>query len=349
MGLGKFVDEAVRSQLVHAAALRQAGDLSGAAEAYRGVAHAAAADATSRYFLALIHKIQGELADAERWAREALALAPGNERVGHVLGVSLLAQGRYIEGFPLIGYRPPNAAFKLPEWKGESPAGLRILVMPEQGLGDQIQFMRFIPGLVAAGAQVALMDHAPLRRLYADNLDVPILSTAEQFGAFAPQVWTTSMALGERLSVTLEGLDGAAYLKTPAPRHVGGRIGVVTNGSPIHPNDAQRSLDPASADVLLHLPGAVSLAPEATGAVDLLDTAAIIAGLDLVITVDTSIAHLAGAMGKPVWILLSAYDTDWRWLQDRGDSPWYESAHLFRQSVPGDWSGPLKAVMAALP
>jgi ADP-heptose:LPS heptosyltransferase len=112
----------------------------------------------------------------------------------------------------------------------------------------------------------------------------------------------------------------------------------MARGNPVHGNDANRSL-PAEAEAELHaLPGdVVALAPEETGAADFADTADLIAGLDLVISVDTAMAHLAGAMGKPCWVLLPAAWQDWRWLRGRKDSPWYPSLRLYRQRTAGDW------------
>ncbi|MDE2488185.1 MAG: hypothetical protein KGO51_12395 [Alphaproteobacteria bacterium] len=132
------------------------------------------------------------------------------------------------------------------------------------------------------------------------------------------------------------------------PGAAGGQgIGVVARGAPAPPKDALRSLPDAYAAELLALPGAMNLAPEATGAADFEDTRRIVAGLERVITVDTAVAHLAGAMGKPVWSLLS-HDPDWRWGWSGETSIWYPSARLFRQSSPGDWRGVIDAVRAAL-
>jgi ADP-heptose:LPS heptosyltransferase len=111
--------------------------------------------------------------------------------------------------------------------------------------------------------------------------------------------------------------------------------------------DAVRSLPPGITAQLLDLPGAVDLRPESTGARDFYDTASIIAGLDLVISVDTSVAHLTGAMGRPVWVLIP-HLSDWRWVSPENDNPWYPSARLFRQSSPGDWGGVVERVKAAL-
>ncbi|MBL8556316.1 MAG: hypothetical protein JNL41_18725, partial [Phenylobacterium sp.] len=142
-------------------------------------------------------------------------------------------------------------------------------------------------------------------------------------------------------------LPSAPYLRA-ATRPAGGRIGVATRGNPGHSNDAHRSLPADVAAELLALPGAMSLEPEATGAKDFAETAAIVAGLDLVIAVDTAVAHLAGALGRPAWILLPRIFTDWRWMEGRADSPWYPTARLFRQASPGDWSAVLAEVRRTL-
>jgi len=129
------------------------------------------------------------------------------------------------------------------------------------------------------------------------------------------------------------------YLAGQGPR--AGRFGVAWRGN-ARP-DPGRSLPAALAARLLALPGAVSLDPEASGVADFQDTANLIASLDFVVSIDTSVAHLAGAMGKPLWLLLQARSTDWRWMQ-----PWYPSARIFRQPTQGDWAGAVAAVEAAL-
>ena len=128
----------------------------------------------------------------------------------------------------------------------------------------------------------------------------------------------------------------------------GSGIGVAWRGDPKHPTNVQRSLDDQHRAALEALPGAVSLLPEDTGAADFEATAEIVRGLERVITVDTSIAHLAGAMGKPTWVLLSAENCCWRWQGARTDSPWYPTVRLFRQQTPGDWAPVPGAVRQAL-
>ncbi|MBS0331803.1 MAG: hypothetical protein JSS35_03470, partial [Proteobacteria bacterium] len=149
--------------------------------------------------------------------------------------------------------------------------------------------------------------------------------------------------------LSLEQIPKAPYLRPPAGAPAeGGGVGVLTRGRPEHPNDANRSLGPEAAARLLALPGARSLHPDDTGAADFADTAALIAPLDLVISVDTAVAHLAAAMGKPTWILLPAFMNDWRWMEARSDSPWYPTARLFRQpAMDSGWSPVLDDVEAA--
>ena len=126
-----------------------------------------------------------------------------------------------------------------------------------------------------------------------------------------------------------------------------GGVGLVWQASPTGFNAANKGLPRAVAQRLLDR-GAISLQPEDTGAADFADTAAIIARLDLVISIDTAVAHLAGAMGKPCWTLLPYVHCDWRWLRDRGDSPWYPGMKLYRQAQPQDWSQTLDQVLADL-
>lgn len=271
-------------------------------------------------------------------------------------GLQLLAEGRYAQGWPLYearfevgrdGMAKPSLPY--PEWRGEEVAGKEFLIWPEQGLGDQIQFARFAPILATRGARVTLICLPPLHRLLSQFDDIEVLAAAGGVTFRDPDYWTMSGSLPRWMGVTVETIPRATYLNArPAPNlapSAGPRIGVVTHGSPAHANDANRSLDLVSAQRLLDLaPGAISLDPSQTGAKDFADTASIVAGLDLVISVDTSVAHLAGAMGKPCWVMLPAVNTDWRWLKGRTDSPWYPSLRLFRQTRARDWSGVIDAI-----
>jgi hypothetical protein len=274
-------------------------------------------------------------------------------------GLQLLAQGRYAQGWPLYEARfevgrdgMAKPALPYPEWKGEDLVGKELLIWPEQGLGDQIQFARFAPILAARGARVTLICLPPLKALLSQLKDVQVLAAVGGVEFPDPDFWVMSGSLPRWMDITLETIPLAPYLvaqaapRLPAARP---RVGIVTHGSPSHSNDANRSLDLVSAQRLMNLvPGAVSLDPSSTGANNFADTACIVAGLDLVICVDTSAAHLAGAMGKPCWLMLPAVNTDWRWLQGRGDSPWYPSLRLFRQTRARDWSGVIDTISVEL-
>jgi hypothetical protein len=127
----------------------------------------------------------------------------------------------------------------------------------------------------------------------------------------------------------------------------GSGVGLLVQGNPGHVNDANRSLPPKPAAELAAIPGIVDLAQAATGAQDLEDTARVIEGLETVVTVDTAVAHLAGAMGKRCFLMLP-FVPDWRWMRDRADSPWYPSMRIFRQAKVGDWTGVVAEVKQAL-
>lgn len=269
----------------------------------------------------------------------------------------LLASGQYVEGFGLwekVRFSrgsSPTAKPKLsfPEWTGEPVSSL--LVLPEQGLGDQIQFVRFVPELVGRGIAVTLYAHPALVPLLG-GLGATVRPVAGKAGVARHDAWIMLGSLPHRLGLTLEAISGEPYLAPPPGRLEAWptklRYGVVWRGNPAHANDRHRSMSAADAERLLSLPGAVSLHPEDTKARDMADTAAIIEKLEAVITVDTSVAHLAGAMGKRTLLMLPARLPDWRWLQDRTDSPWYSSIEILRQPPPGDWGGVIENAIGSL-
>jgi tetratricopeptide (TPR) repeat protein len=306
----------------------------------------------------LLHQL-GKLEEAEKVLRRALVLAPESAPTRQALSLVLMAQGQYAEGWPLYESRHeipamalPNAsAFPFPRWRGQPLQGKRIVVFPEQGLGDQIQFARFVPSLLAAGAEVTLLVPEALLALFRHSFpEANVLAAVGSVEFPDPDYWAMSAGLVNDLGVTLETLPSKPYLHTPARRRpfaAGFQIGVQLRGNPNHRNDVNRSLSPqAAAWLRTGLPGrVVGLDPSESNAADFAETAAIIQQLDLVIAVDTSVAHLAGAMGKPALVLLPAFDTDWRWLRNREDSPWYPSLKLYRRGpLDDDWVPTLERV-----
>jgi tetratricopeptide (TPR) repeat protein len=327
--------------------------------AYRSAARLRPDKAWAHAALASFFHRMGRLAEAEAPYRQALVLDPDNARLRTDLGHLLLGLGRYAEGWPFYESRKGLAghgADPLPiagEWQGEPLAGKRLLIWPEQGFGDLIQFARFVRPLAQAGAEVTLATPPELLALFG-GLGASLVERTKSMTLPVPDHWTMAMSIPYRLGTTLETLPPAPYLAAPADRlakwngpGLAGAVGVAWRGRGSHPYDRLRSLP---RDELSPLVRAAGRSPvdltEPLG--DFADLAAVIAQLDLVITVDTAVAHLAGALGKPCWVLLRWAQPDWRWLQDRADSPWYESVRLFRQTPDGGWPKVLAEVAAAL-
>ena len=324
------------------------------------------------------------LAGLERYAEAgvayeaALALNPHYEEAKWHLSWVKLVLGDFVQGWSLFESRWTVAELgnichypQLPQWLGQTPiAGKSLLLYHEQGLGDTLQFCRYVPLLQALGAQVSLAVQPALVSLLANQW--PGVTVAESFADVSGFDWATPlMSLPLAVGTTLETVPAEApYLRVPAPTALESsgrpRVGIVWSGSTTHKNDKNRSMPLATLAPLLSLPiDWVCLQPELRetdlawlkahpevalqrpALPDFVTTAQIIAGLDLVITVDTSVAHLAGALGKPVWILLPT-GCDYRWLLERADSPWYPTARLFRQSERGDWAGVVSYVQEAL-
>ena len=312
----------------------------------------------------------------------ALSLLPDDREALWNRALALLALGRFEEGW--LGYEYRNlrhktlAARKYPKplWWGKEPLkDQRLYIYWEQGLGDTIQFARYALLAAAAGAKVAFSVQGPLLRLFKGfEPDVTVIGQNEaptEFDLHCPLL-TLPLAFGTRLETIPTWEDG--YLtaplediarwdkRLPAGRR---RIGLVWSGSQMHGNDANRSLALAkiaplfqSDDVWVSLQKEVRdadrAALEASGISDVsaelgdfADTAALISALDLVISVDTSVAHLAGALGKPTWVMVP-FAPDLRWLLDREDTPWYPKMRLFRQSRAGDWDGVIARIGEAL-
>lgn len=293
------------------------------------------------------------------------------------LGQLYLLRGDYRRGFPLNEYRPmPD--FQGRRWRGQPLAGETVLVRGEQGFGDNFQFVRFAEPLAARGARVAVGCPAGLGSLLSTVRGVSQVVEAGQGMAVPPDYEVPMMSLPLLFGTTLATIPAAVpYLHADAGLvaawrerlrpYSGLKVGLVWGGNPDAPYDGRRSpgLDPYR--VLLDLPGVtffslqkgpaaaalaelplppnlVDLGPELG---DFSQTAAAMENLDLVISSCTSPAHLAGALGRPVWVVLAPFP-DWRWLLARDDSPWYPTARLFRADWQEGWMPVLGRVRAAL-
>jgi Flp pilus assembly protein TadD len=324
--------------------------------------------------------------EAEQCYRAAMSRDESYATARFNLSYLLLRQGRFEEGWHCLEARNWSASLaarlSFPRWQGEPLSGKSILIGYEAGHGDMINFCRYAAELKALGAaSIALLCHPPLKTLFStlEGVDA-VMSYDEPIPSSGWDFWTPPLSIPYHCKTRLDSIPAKIpYLHAPKnlvekwalllPKK-GLRVGLVWKGDPKFENDADRSLP--SLDVLAPLwsvagvnfislqkgsgedeaaqPPAglplLNLGPQLT---DFADTAAVVMNLDLVICVDTAIAHLAGALGKPCWVLLPDYKTDWRWMTERTDTPWYPGImRLFRQSTMGDWYSVVAQVVSSL-
>jgi hypothetical protein len=358
--------------------LHAAGNLPGSTAAFRRVAELLPNDAAAQHNLALALYHDHHLDEAESACRRAIALHPDLADAHLTLSLILFLRGdlpgawpQYEWRFKAREHRLPPERFRSPYWAGEDLHGQTILLHTEQGLGDAIQFVRYAPLVAARGGRVLLYCHRALFRLLRTASSVAeVVPWDQPVSGFdvhcpllsLPRVFNTSLTtIPAPTPYLFPDPAQAASWQSRLKSQPGLKVGLAWAGSPTHTADQLRSIPPAAFAPLAHLPNVrlISLQKDQPAApqlplldwtselTDLADTAALIGSLDLVVTVDTAVAHLAGALGKPVWLLLQ-FTSDWRWMLDRDDSPWYPTMRLFRQKTSGDWNAPLAQITEAL-
>lgn len=325
--------------------------------------------------------------EAERCYRRALLIDPDHARTRFNLSYLLLRQARFAEGWKMLDARWRfdhfQQPFDCPFWEGEPLHGKSLIIGLEAGHGDMIHFCRYTAMLKERGAaRIAVVCHPALQRLFST------LQGVDQVYALGEPVpddwdyWTRPMRLPGLFGTELDSIPTAIPYLTPEPelvRYWGDllpkqalRVGLAWRGNGNFENDADRSLPSlqtlapladaaagapvhfvslqkgAGEDEAMQPPSGMTLYAIGPQLRDFADTAAVIANLDMVISVDTAVAHLAGALGKPCWLLLPDYRCDWRWMKDRGDTPWYPSMRLFRQPAGGGWQAVIDSVAAEL-
>lgn len=357
------------------------GDLISAADAYRDAIKLDPQLWPAYTDLGFILFGLGEVNEAAEWFNRLRALRPDSAEATANLGLIHLLQGNMAAGWPEFESRWKVGVGddrKLPQrqWRGEPLAGERILLHAEQGFGDTLQFARYVPLILARGADVLLEVQPGLHRLLSHTFGrARVISRGDALPEFSWQCSLLSLPLA--FGTELATIPAETPYVYPDPIQVEAwrqrlagntrRIGLVWGGNPSMQRDRLRSIPLELLLPLIKVPGTtfyslqagpgseqlrhlppdsplIDLAPELK---DFADTAAIVANLDLVISVDTSVAHLAGAMGKPLWVLVNK-GCDWRWFLEREDSPWYPTARLFRQPAYGDWHPVVNRVEQAL-
>lgn len=342
-------------------------------------------------------ELWGNLGVAQRRLHDPAALASlrncfslvNDDTTAFNLALELLQSGEYVEGFTLMERRWGSQsfaelnqglpAFSAPIWHNEPLEGKHLWIVSEQGLGDTLQFIRYVSCLRETKvARLTVLCPSALTALLTESLlGMADVVDSRHTPDIAPDFILPLMSAPHRFATRLDSIPWSGpYVKVPPDARTrfaqrltalpGPRIGLCWAGGTAFREDALRSLPTALIAALTAIyphvswvslqksrekemadavrPACLDLMPDV---VDFADTAAIMEVLDLVISVDTSVAHLAGALGKPVW-LLNRYAGEWRWLRKREDSPWYPTMRIFTQPVPGDWHGVLCAVAQAM-
>jgi tetratricopeptide (TPR) repeat protein len=361
-----------------AGALWESGRCEEAIEEYKAAESMGFSDPRLHNNLGAIHHQLGRYEKAEGCFRRALKVGDGFPLARFNLGMIQLLEGDFKDGW--IGYESRWKAKSIPQparyaelgmWDGGDLRGKRILLDCEQGFGDSIQFARYIPLIAERGGQAILATQPELRRLLKTAPGVEkIVSPPEEIPMF--DVQCPLLSLGNLFGTTVENIPAKVpylFADQAAAESWGKRvpgddrmkIGLCWSGSPKHLQDRVRSLSPEDLMPLGEVANtwfcslqkgaqsqpAFPITDWTSELADFADTAALIANLDLVISCDTAVAHLAGALGKAVWLLLP-FVPDWRWLLDRDDSPWYPTMRLFRQTKSGDWRSPIRKAIEAM-
>lgn len=342
-------------------ALRLAGRL----EEAEHVLHSAPPNSIALVNLSNVQKERGKFHDAETTLRRALTIAPQDPILLYNFSLLMNLLGRQAEAWPAWENRFRAGAvtprhFAKPQWMGEELAGRTLLVHSEQGLGDIIQFARYV---LPIQGRVLFEVPSSLVRLFSSNPDMPKLVPADTplptFDTVVPLLsLPVRMCMQPRKPPYLFAESQCMETWSQRVGKRGYRVGIAWQGFSGRHEDVGRSLPLASFAPLVAIPGVRLISLQRGEGVDqieqvnfpverfddldsggdaFIDTAAVMKLIDLVITSDTSVAHLAGALGCPVWVALRKVP-DWRWMLDREDSPWYPSMRLFRQKIDGDWA-----------
>jgi tetratricopeptide (TPR) repeat protein len=330
--------------------------------------------------LGTIHADQGQYDAAAAAFERAIRLFPDYALAHWNLSLILLLRGDYPGGWAEHEWRKGTAVesrprdFSQPRWEGGYLAGKTILLHHEQGFGDMLQFVRYAPLVAERGGRVIVSTAPDLTRLLREMPQISQVVDAGNLPEFDCHCPILSLPFAFKTQLDSIPAD-IPYLKAPAEAAARWReilpvkkdrlrIGLVWAGNPGRKLDQRRSLQPEQLAPLFEVGGAeffslqkgnpvsmISSFPQVNDPsgklTDFAETAAAVENLDLVITVDTAVAHLAGALGKPVWVLLG-FVPAWRWMLDRADSPWYSTMRLFRQPAMGDWNTPMEQVVLSL-